>query len=150
MNLAIVHAAELVCVARNQERSLTGNALRDIALVRDGAVVIQDDVIRWVGSTGAMPSPSPGCAILDATSKTVLPGFVDSHTHLLFAGSREDEFELRLRGMSYQEISAQGGGINATVRRVRASTRQQLADLARPRLRRFLQFGVTTIEAKSG
>src|SRR5262249_25541808 len=73
-----------------------------------------------------------------------------SHTHLLFAGSREDEFEQRLQGLSYQEIAARGGGINATVAHVRRASKQELKDLARRRLRRMLEFGVTTVEVKSG
>jgi imidazolonepropionase len=80
----------------------------------------------------------------------VLPGLIDSHTHLIFAGSREDEFALRLQGKTYQEIAAEGGGINATVRRVRQASTEDLKALARPRLQRMLQFGVTTIEVKSG
>src|SRR5262249_18372237 len=142
--------AELVCVARKREHLLRGTALADIAVIPDGAVVIKGEEISWVGPTPDMPTVPLNASTIDATGKTVLPGFVDSHTHLLFAGSREDEFEQRLRGLSYQEIAARGGGINATVRRVRESTRQQLVALARPRLRRFLQNGVTTVEVKSG
>jgi imidazolonepropionase len=87
---------------------------------------------------------------IDAGGKVVLPGFIDSHTHLLFAGSRVDEFEQRLRGASYAEISARGGGILSTVQRVRHASKEQLKELARPRLQRMLQFGVTTVEVKSG
>src|SRR5438128_81628 len=116
----------------------------------DGAILIEDDRIAWVGPTTTLPTLRKDATVLDAAGKTVLPGFVDSHTHLLFAGSREDEFEQRLQGMTYQEIAAKGGGINATVRRVRAASREQLKELARRRLRRFLQFGVTTVEVKSG
>jgi imidazolonepropionase len=113
-------------------------------------MIIADDRIAWVGPTAELPSAPNDATVLDATGKIVLPGFVDSHTHLLFAGSREDEFEQRLRGMTYQEIATRGGGINATVRRVREASRQQLKELARRRLQRFLQFGVTTVEVKSG
>src|SRR3954454_2830715 len=150
MTLVICHASELVCVSRRQDRALRGADLRNLSIIRDGAVVIEDDIIAWVGSTGELPAVPDDAVILDATGKTVLPGFVDSHTHLLFAGTREDEFEERLRGLSYQEIAARGGGINATVMRVRHSSKEELKDLARRRLRRFLAFGVTTIEVKSG
>src|SRR5438552_3801215 len=133
MTLVICHASELVCVCRQRERALRGASLHDLAVIRDGAVVIEDDTIVWTGPTGELP-PLPEADVLDASGKTVLPGFVDSHTHLLFAGSREDEFEARLRGVSYQEIAARGGGINATVQRVRQASRQQLVELARQRL----------------
>jgi imidazolonepropionase len=124
--------------------------MRNLGVVPNGAVVIEDERIAWVGPTAELPPVSPDADILDATGKVVLPGFVDSHTHLIFAGSREDEFEQRLGGMTYQEIAARGGGINATVQRVRQASRSELKALARPRLDRLLRFGVTTVEAKSG
>jgi imidazolonepropionase len=139
MVLVLKNAAQLVRVARRGERVLTGSALRDPALLPEGAVVIRDGRIDWVGAQ-----------VVDATGKVVLPGLVDSHTHLIFAGARADEFERRLQGASYQEIAAQGGGINASVQRVRQASKDELKRLARPRLQRFLQFGVTTVEAKSG
>ena len=118
--------------------------------IADGALVCRDGRIDWVGPTADLPPLPPDAEVIDATGQVVLPGFVDSHTHLLFAGSREDEFEQRLQGLSYQEIAARGGGINATVRRVRAASKEELKALARPRLRRLLQLGVTTVEVKSG
>lgn len=139
MTFVLRNAAELVCVHQG-----------DLHVIPHGALVVEAETIRWLGPTAELPPIPATATVLDATGQTVLPGFVDSHTHLLFAGTRADEFEQRLRGVSYQDIAAQGGGINATVRRVRAATRQQLVDLARPRLRRFLQFGVTTVEVKSG
>ena len=148
--LVVRHAAELVCVARHGEQSLRGAALADVAVLADGALVIEGDRIAWVGPTAELPPLPAGANVIDATGKTVLPGLVDSHTHLLFAGSREDEFEQRLRGLSYQEIAARGGGINATVRHVRGASKEELKEQARRRLRRFLHFGVTTVEVKSG
>jgi imidazolonepropionase len=124
--------------------------MREPAVIPDGAVVIRGDRIAWVGPTAELPAQPPDTPVIDATGKTVLPGLIDSHTHLIFAGTREDEFEARLQGLSYQEITARGGGINASVRRVRTASRQQLKDLARRRLDRLLGFGVTTVEAKSG
>jgi imidazolonepropionase len=150
VTFVIHHASELVCVAGHGKRSLRGSALRDVAVIPDGAVLIEGETIKWVGPTAELPTVPPGAEVIDASGQTVLPGLVDSHTHLLFAGSREDEFEQRLQGLSYQEIAARGGGISATVRRVRAASKDELKELARRRLRRFLAFGVTTVEVKSG
>jgi imidazolonepropionase len=116
----------------------------------DAALVARDGVIAWVGPTASLPAVDHGAEVIDATGKTVLPGFVDSHTHLIWSGSRESEFEQRLQGRSYQEIAATGGGIQATVTRVRQSSREELKRLARQRLSRMLGFGVTTVEVKSG
>jgi imidazolonepropionase len=120
------------------------------AVLVDGAVVCEGGRIAWVGPSGGLPPIPPNADIIDAAGKTVLPGLIDSHTHLIFAGSRVDEFEQRLSGRSYQAIAAGGGGINATVRCVRRSSKDELKALARPRLERMLRFGVTTVEVKSG
>jgi imidazolonepropionase len=115
-----------------------------------GAIVIRDGRIAWVGPSKLLPQLPAEARVIDASGKTVLPGLVDSHTHLIFAGSREDEFEQRIQGMSYQQITAAGGGINATVSRVREAGKPELKELARPRLLRLLRSGVTTVEVKSG
>lgn len=141
MLTVIHHAAQLVGVTSGGE----------CAIIPDGSLVLRDGLIDWVGPAAEMQAvDEEGTTWIDARGKVVLPGFVDSHTHLLFAGSRADEFEQRLRGLSYQEITARGGGILSTVRQVRQATKDELKALARPRLRRMLQFGVTTIEVKSG
>jgi imidazolonepropionase len=148
MTLVIRNAAQLVTpVGRRPAR---GAAMRDLRIIPDGAVIIEGERLAWVGPTTQLPPAPADAAVIDATGRALLPGFVDSHTHLVFAGSRADEFEQRLQGATYQEIAARGGGINATVRRVRACSREELTALARPRLRRLLAFGVTTIEVKSG
>src|SRR5258708_21831779 len=121
-----------------------------ICVVTNGSLVVKDDRIDWIGPAADLPVLPSDAESIDDTGKVVLPGFVDSHTHLIFAGSRESEFEQRLQGRTYQEIAAQGGGINATVHRVRQCSKEELKALARPRLERMLRFGVTTIEVKSG
>jgi imidazolonepropionase len=148
--LLIRDAAQVVCVARHGERVKRGPLMRDVAVIENGSVLVRDGRIAWIGPSSSLPDLPPDTQTLDAKGKVVLPGFVDSHTHLIFAGSRADEFEARLQGLSYQAIAAQGGGINATVRRVRESSREVLKELARPRLQRLLQLGVTTVEVKSG
>lgn len=114
------------------------------------AILVHDSRIAWLGPAPEIPPFPPDTEIIDAAGKVVTSGLIDSHTHLIFAGSREDEFEQRLQGRTCQEIAAQGGGINATVRRVRQSSKEELKALARPRLERMLHFGATTIEVKSG
>src|SRR5262249_41903890 len=150
MVLLIRNAAQLVRVAHAGERLKRGQEMQHLAVVDEGAVVIRHGQIDWAGPTAALPPVPPDAEVIDASGKTVLPGLVDSHTHLIFAGTREDEFELRLRGATYQEIAARGGGINATVRRVRAGSKEQLKELARRRLDRMLALGITTVEVKSG
>src|SRR5262249_31708001 len=142
--LLIRNAAQLVCVSRDGSLVRRGAAMQDVAVLENGAVVADGERIAWDGPTNRLPPVPAETEVLDASGKTVLPGFVDSHTHLLFAGSREDEFEQRLRGATYQEIAANGGGINATVQRVRSASREKLKALARPRLQRMLGLGVTT------
>jgi imidazolonepropionase len=146
----VLRHAQLVGVAPRGTRCKRGLALRDPGLIADGAIVLEGDTIAWVGPDAGLPPVAASAEVIDVSGKVVLPGFVDSHTHLLFAGDRVDEFAQRLGGLTYQEISARGGGIQSTVRSVRQATRAQLADLARPRLQRMLALGVTTVEVKSG
>jgi imidazolonepropionase len=147
--LLIRNTAQVVCVARTGQRVKQGRDQRNVSILQGGSVLIRDGRIDWVGPSAGLPHFGDA-DVIDASGKVVLPGLVDSHTHLLFAGSREDEFEQRLEGRSYQEIAAGGGGINATVRRVRETSKDELKALARPRLERLLRFGVTTVEVKSG
>jgi len=113
-------------------------------LVRDGAIVA-------AGRSDKIERQMPGEAeVVDATGRVVLPGFVDAHTHPVFAGNRLDEFEMRAGGASYEEIAAGGGGIHSTVRKTRAATEDQLLAQARKHAQWFLRSGTTTVEAKSG
>lgn len=123
-----------------------------LGVVPDAALVAAGQRIVWVGPRSWLGEVaiSPGAERLDAGGRVGLPGFVDSHTHLVFAGSREQEYALRARGASYQEIAAAGGGILSTVRATRAASVDDLVELALPRLARVLEHGTTTIEIKSG
>lgn len=148
--LVIKHASQLATTAGAGAGARRGREMAELRLLADAALAINGERITWVGPTAALPADYAQAEVIDATGKTVLPGFVDSHTHLVFAGAREDEFEQRLDGRTYQEIDAAGGGINATVVRVRQATRGELKALTRRRLERMLSFGVTTLEVKSG
>jgi len=124
-----------------------------LGMIQNGAVAIQKGRIFWAGRTeevsGKFPSIRDGREI-DATAKVVMPGLIDAHTHLIFAGSRENEFEQRIQGLSYQEIAQRGGGILSTVEATRRSSFDELLVLGRRRLDRMLSKGVTTAESKSG
>lgn len=124
--------------------------LRELPVIPDGAVAISGERIARLGPRAEVERAVRPRQVLDCGGRVVLPGFVDPHTHLPWVGSREDEFEERLRGVSYAEIAGRGGGIRATTRRVRGADAEAICAAARPRLRRMLAHGTTTAEAKSG
>ena len=129
-----------------------GNAEQLLAPIPRGAVGIQDVHVAWIGAEGDLPRDRVTSAtkVLDAGGGLVAPGFVDSHTHLVWAGDRSHEFALRCAGADYLSIARAGGGIASTVRAVREATDETLLSLALPRLQRLLAQGVTTAEVKSG
>ncbi len=147
--LIISHATQVICVGSGSLWR-RGPDMRQLESIPDGAVVISDDIIQWVGPTSDLPPIPADAEVIDANGKVVLPGFIDSHTHLIFAGTRQDEFEQRLQGKTYEEIAAGGGGINATVQQVRRASKEELKAATRGRLQRLLSFGATTVEIKSG
>jgi imidazolonepropionase len=122
----------------------------DIHAIQNAAMVWDDGIIQWVGSEKELPSVYRGAERIDAGGRLVIPGLVDCHTHLAFAGWRADEFEQRIRGRSYLDIARAGGGIASTVRQTRAATEQELRDRAAGFLQQMLALGVTTVECKSG
>ena len=119
-------------------------------LLPNAVVCIDAGTISYVGSAADAPATPPDAEIIDAQGKLLTPGLIDCHTHLVWAGSRADEFAQRLHGVSYADIAAQGGGIAATVRATRAASEAELVEAAAPRLQALLREGVTTIEIKSG
>ena len=144
----LVHSAgQLLTLAGGPQR---GARLGELGLIENGALAIRAGRIVAVGATPDLRARYRAAASLDAAGRAVLPGFVDPHTHVIWAGDRANEFELRLAGKTYQEIMQAGGGIMSTVRQTRAASVDQLVDEARPRLRRMLEHGTTTVEAKTG
>jgi imidazolonepropionase len=121
-----------------------------IHAIADAALVWEGETIRWVGPRRELPSAYAGAERLDAGGGLVIPGLVDCHTHLAFAGWRADEFEQRILGRTYLEIAAAGGGIARTMRLTRAASDTELVERAAGFLREMLSLGVTTVECKSG
>ena len=166
----IRRASELAsCSGRTQKR---GKEMADIGLIHDGAVLVEDGLITAVGETGQLDRMlglseeeshaldrketeetawgGRPLSVINAFRKTLLPGFVDSHTHFIFGGYRADEFSWRLKGDSYMSIMERGGGINATIEPTRTASEEELITAGMDRLNRMAEFGVTTVEGKSG
>jgi imidazolonepropionase len=148
--LAVVNCSQLVTLA-GAARPRTGAELRELSIIEDGAMLVSGERVSRVGARAEIESlAGDDCEIVDAGRRVCLPGFVDAHTHPVFAGTRADEFERRAEGATYQEIAAAGGGIRATVRRTRAATEDELVTASRRYREWFLRGGTTTVEAKSG
>jgi imidazolonepropionase len=132
-------------------RPRTSDELSELSIVAPGALLVRDSQIELVGNPGTIESLiDADCTVVDAGGRVVLPGFVDAHTHPVFAGTRVDEFEERSRGATYQQIAASGGGIQSTVNKTRAATRDELITAGTRYANWFLRAGTTTVEAKSG
>lgn len=147
--------ADLLIHSATQVLTLTGGPQRgaelgQLGLIEDGSVAIGDGIVLAVGPTQEIQARYSAARDIDASDKVVLPGFVDPHTHLVWAGDRAAEFEMRLAGKTYLEILASGGGILSTVRQTRAALVDHLVAQSRPRLHRMLAHGTTTAEAKTG
>lgn len=125
--------------------------MRELGVIENGTVLVREGRIDWVGrSEDFSKKLDVSTEVLDASDLILMPGFVDSHTHLVFAGTREEEFSLRTRGRSYRDIAEKGGGILATVANVRSTTKKDLKKQARRYLAAMMRLGTTTVEIKSG
>lgn len=121
-----------------------------LGVVTEAAVAAVDGNVAWVGLETDLPAQHAGLARVDCEGRAVIPGFVDAHTHLVFAGDRSDEFARRLRGERYEDILAAGGGIHSTVEATREASTDTLLESALARAERMLRHGTTTVEVKSG
>ncbi|NUQ85677.1 MAG: imidazolonepropionase [Anaerolineales bacterium] len=144
----LIHSSsQLLTLAGGPQR---GHALGNLGIIENGAVVVRDEKIAAVGKTDELRNAYPDEPTLDAGRCVVMPGFVDPHTHVIWAGDRANEFEKKMAGKPYLEILAEGGGILSTVRATRTASIESLIAQTRPRLLRMFRNGTTTVEAKTG
>lgn len=149
-SLAVINSSQLVTLA-GPARPRVGPELCELSIVEQGAMLITGERITQVGSLAEIdPLIGADCEVVDAGGRVVTPGFVDAHTHPVFAGTRAGEFEERAGGATYQEIAARGGGIQSTARSTRAATLDELVAAGKRYANWFLRTGTTTVEAKSG
>jgi imidazolonepropionase len=150
----IKHAAQLATLASERKGARSKEAMSELGLIEDGSVWIEDGVIQAVGTTKELEKRFSSFVheveVVDASNLLVTPGLVDPHTHVVYGGSREREFEMRLEGATYMDIMNAGGGIHATTRMTREATEEELIEQTTRRLDSFLAHGVTTVEGKSG
>jgi imidazolonepropionase len=153
----LITGANQLLTLQGAGRPKTGKEMNDLGIIEDGAVAVEKDTIIAVGTRKEVESEArkrwgswEKVNHMDATGKVIMPGLIDPHTHLVYAGSREDELNMRLNGKTYLEILEAGGGILSTTQRTRAAGIDELVEQAKARLDRFLKNGVTTVEAKSG
>ncbi len=150
IDLLITNASQVCVVPSVNGGPQRGQALGTLGIIEDGAVAVDGARIVEVGASSDLRRRYDASRTLDAGGKAVVPGFVDPHTHLAWVGDRAAEFEQRIAGATYMEIMAAGGGINSTVRQVRAASVEQLVSETRSRLDRMRRNGTTTVEIKTG
>ncbi len=150
IDILIVNAEEMLTLAGSTQKPRLGRQMRELEIIRDGALAIKEGKIVAVGKTHDITKNFRGEYVLSAKGKTVLPGFVDPHTHLVFAGSREDEFQMRVEGASYMEMLGSGGGVLKTAKETQKTRLEKLVEFGLERLDVMLAHGTTTVEAKSG
>lgn len=144
----LVHSAsQLLTIAGSPQR---GHSLGNLGIIENAAVLIEDDLIAAVGPSDEMRAIYAEEEMLDACGGVIMPGLVDPHTHVVWAGDRAAEFEMRIQGKTYMEIMQAGGGIVSTVGKTRSASLEELISETRPRLKRMFSNGTTTVEAKSG
>ena len=146
----LIHSATQLVTCASPHGAKRGPTLADVGLIADGAVAISDSEIVAVGSSADLLADFQAAQTIDASGKVVCPGFVDCHTHLVYAGDRAHEFEMRIGGATYMQIMAAGGGIVSTMKATRAASLAELVAASRTRLATMLALGTTTAEVKTG
>lgn len=146
----IVNANELITLKGDSKKPRTGEQMQHLGIISRGGLAVKDGRVVAVGKTSEIRKEFRAENVISASGKTVMPGFVDPHTHLVFAGSREDEFQMRVEGASYMEILDSGGGILKTVKETRKAGVEELVESGFKTLDVMLEHGTTTVEAKSG
>jgi imidazolonepropionase len=150
VDLLIINANELLTLSGSSEKPRIGHQMRELSIIYKGALAVKEGKILAVGKTSEIMKSYYSERVINAIHKTVLPGFVDAHTHIVFAGFREEEFQMRIEGASYMEILSAGGGILRTVKETRKASFDKLLNLTLQTLDIMLEHGTTTLEAKSG
>jgi imidazolonepropionase len=145
----VLHASQLVTVAGPKHPRASAE-MSELAIIRDGGMLFRDGKIEKVGPSAEIEKNVGDGEVADARGRVVMPGFVDAHTHLIFAGNRLDDFERRARGETYEQIAKAGGGIWSTVEKTRAASERDLLAQAKKHANWCLRCGTTTVEAKSG
>jgi len=148
-SLAVLHASQVVTLS-GSKRPRIGAEMSELAIISDGGMLIHNGKIEKIGPSAEIEKNVGDAEIVDARGRVVMPGFVDAHTHLVFAGNRLDDFERRSRGETYEQIAKAGGGIWSTVQKTRAASELGLLTQAKKHANWFLSCGTTTVEAKSG
>ncbi len=148
-SLAVLHASQVVTLS-GPTRPRIGAEMSELAIISDGGMLIHNGKIEKIGPSAEIEKDVGDEEIVDAGGRVVMPGFVDAHTHLVFAGNRLDDFERRSRGETYEQIAKAGGGIWSTVEKTRAASEADLLTQARKHANWFLRCGTTTVETKSG
>lgn len=149
-DIVILNANEIVTLHSDHEETRTGKQMQNLEVIPKGGLAVKEGKIVAVGETSEIRRRFKGGKMISASGKTVMPGFVDPHTHLVFAGSREDEFQMRVEGASYMEILDSGGGILRSVKTTRKASVENLVESGFKTLDAMLEHGTTTVEAKSG
>jgi imidazolonepropionase len=148
--ILLTNIKQLAGILPKDTAMLRGSDMQQVTTINNAWLLIENDRIADFGGMESVPQVAEHTSVLDLKGRMVLPAFVDSHTHLVFAGTREDEFEMRLNGMSYEEIAAKGGGILNSAKKLANATQDELFKQAQARLNDLISMGTGALEIKSG